>query len=180
MENNDEMELAAINMKLPISSNRFVTYKMENGEHMIYVGEMDMTSESYLMEKNIGFTLTQWATLIMFVDSIDRAIVEIQNGYVQERLFRHIGSNKYVTVTAKYGVDLRNFYYVYKLNDIRPRRKGITLTFVQWNELKHVIKYVPTFIQEMNETVPCIMREDHANQIGYWNCSNCNPNNFNM
>lgn len=167
------------NMKIPLSPNRFITCRFENDQYMIYVGEYGPSGD-YLSERHLSFTLTQWATLVMLSKCIDSTISDITNGLRAETLFRHIGSNKHVSVSYKYGVDLRQFYFLYKINDIRPNRKGIALTFKQWHELKLALKLLPKYIPSIEDTSACILRDDHANQIGYWSCRNCNPNSYSL
>ena len=101
----------------------------------------------------------------------------------------HIGGNVHVTIKRGWPyVDLREFWLPVEPTteralppneyDVRPTRKGISLTFKQWDWLVQVMLCINTLSPFIAELQPCIT--DHHNQMGMLRCTHCNPNGWFM
>jgi hypothetical protein len=175
-ELNDEIRCNPDTMMLQLSPTRFVTSSLYNGQRMIHIREFYNVGNRLYPKKGKGlaFTLTQWATFLTYKEDIDKKINNMNNVL---NVYKHIGSNKYVSVNDGYNfVDLRLFWIPLNEEGVHPTRKGISLTFCEWRQLTYVMDTLPLFIPEIEITVPCMLRDDHTNVLGFMQCLNCNPN----
>ena len=53
--------------------------------------------------------------------------------------------------------------------------QGVPLTGSQWEQFKAVLAALNLQEAEFESLSPCMLRDDHANQMGYLQCSTCNP-----
>ena len=91
----------------------------------------------------------------------------------------HLGGNVYVSVSSKFPlVDIRQFWLPEQETQIKASRKGISLRSSEWEELKQVQPLIEAAIPEISTTIPCLMRDDHMNQLGMLACRECNPNGY--
>ena len=172
----DEILCNPDTMMLQLSPMRYVTSSLYNGQRMIHIREFYNVGNRLYPKKGKGLalTLTQWATFVTFKEDIDEKLKDMEN---IRNVFRHIGTNKYVSVNSGYNfVDLRLFWIPPNEEGVHPTRKGISLTFGEWQQLKNVMDAVSVFIPEIDITVPCMLRDDHTNVLGFMQCLNCNPN----
>jgi hypothetical protein len=164
----------ATQLKLPITGGRFVTTSTFNGNIMIHISQF--ADGKPVKGKGLALTLEQWVELVDCFDAIDTKICCIHDKSTPD-FKHHLGSNKYVCVTTDFKcVDLRKFWLPDDSDEVVPTKKGIALSFREWLCFKKVAREVPNYVPDILTTVPCIQRDDHANQMGYWECTNCNPN----
>lgn len=87
---------------------------------------------------------------------------------------KHLGGNVHCTV--KEGnpcVDIRQFW---KPEEVILCKKGLCLRPGEYRRLKQSILGIGAAVPELSSIVPCWAQSDHANQLGYLGCSECNPN----
>ncbi len=87
---------------------------------------------------------------------------------------RHIGGNWFVVMEMGYDtVNIRKFWLPDNETSIRATRKGVSLTFNQFEELKNGLRILDTFVPELNRVVPCYLSGKHVRDF----CKECSPNN---
>ncbi|VDI57825.1 Hypothetical predicted protein [Mytilus galloprovincialis] len=62
--------------------------------------------------------------------------------------------------------------------EIVPTKKGICLRPAEYVKLKDVASVIGDFVPELCSIVPCPYSSDHQNQLGFFRCSECNPDHF--
>ena len=165
-----------LTMKLSLSGNRYVTANTFKGYVMIHIRQF--TEDGVPIKgKGIALTVVQWVELMSCIDGINNKLKHITDENVPD-FKHHLGGNKYVRVTNGFRcVDLRLFWLPEDKREVVPTKKGIALSIQEWYEFtKLANSQVPKYVPEIMTTVPCIFRDDHANQMGYLECINCNPN----
>ena len=162
-------------MSLPLGNDRYIKNGIFNESPMINVRQYH--SEGYPTKKGLAMTLVQWVELIGCIDQIDHKLEHIRSS-LEPDFKHHLGSNKYVRVSTDFnGVDLRKFWLPDGSTESVPTRSGIMLTSREWQLFKDFAKnHVPKYVPEVETTTRCLQRADHANQLGYLECMNCNPN----
>ena len=89
----------------------------------------------------------------------------------------HLGGNVYCTVRENNPcVDIRQFWKPDE--EIVPCKKGLCLRPGEYQSLKRMIPDIGAAIPELSCVVPCQFQSDHANQLGFLRCSECNPNDY--
>ena len=56
--------------------------------------------------------------------------------------------------------------------------KGISLKEEQWNSFIGAVGVIEGMHSYVRDAIPCQLHEDHANQMGFMNCVECNPNGY--
>lgn len=164
---------SSTHIKLPLTGERYVSSCVYRDQAMIHVRQFN--DGLPVKGKGLAMTLEQWNELVSCIDEIDKKVCSIRDEEVPN-FRKHLGSNKHVSVSTDfYCVDLRQFWLPKGQLEVVPTRKGIALTLNEWAEFKKVVDLVQLFIPEVLTTVPCMLRDDHANQMAFWQCSNCNP-----
>jgi hypothetical protein len=151
---------------LPLSGSIFVVVSEFKGE--VYVHIRHHTENKIPTKDGIALTLSRWKTLVNVLDLIEKAVVSYpcQFNY-------HLGGNHYVSITEGYGrVDLRKFWLPKGEDQIKPTRKGISLTFEAFRNLKDCANVIEKHLPELETVIPCF----HQNQMEMIRCGECNPN----
>ncbi len=85
---------------------------------------------------------------------------------------RHLGGNWYVTVNSGFRcVSIRKFWLPEGATDVRATRKGVSLSFEQYRELKNGLRIIPGFVPELCDVIPCYELSGHTGDT----CRECNP-----
>jgi len=122
-------------------------------------------------KKGISLTLNRWKNFVDVVENIDQAL---QTGTAYQY---HLGGNVYCTV--KEGnpcVDVRQHWK--PADQVVPCKKGLCLRPSEYRILKEAIPHIGSAIPELSALVPCQYQSDHANQLGFLTCPECNPNDY--
>ena len=94
------------------------------------------------------------------------------------KLWQHIGGTHYVSVTSGYQcVDFRKWFQPYgsKDGEIKPTKKGMALRFDEWADLCTLVTTINAKYPSLDSALPCYYDDDHMNQVGWLNCTECNP-----
>ena len=122
-------------------------------------------------KKGISLTLMRWKNLVDRIEDVDKAL---QNGS-DYRL--HLGGNVFCSVwEANPCVDIRQYWQ--PEDKVVPCKKGLCLRPDEYRRLKLMIPDVGSLVPELSSVVPCMFQGDHANQLGYLRCPECNPNDY--
>ena len=159
------------NASFALGNQRYVKVCEWKGEIRADLREWDGDKPT---KKGISLTLMRWKCLVDNVDNVDEAL---KNGTAYQL---HLGGNVYCTVRENNPcnpcVDIRQFWK--PENEVVPCKKGMCLRPVEYRRLKEVLPEVGASIPELSSVVPCAFQSDHANQLGYLRCSECNPNDY--
>ena len=124
----------------------------------------------------ITLTIRRWKELISNKEAVNQALQDIVNES-DVNLSIHLGGNWYVRVNSKYpGVSIRRFWFKMESEELLPSRNGVHLHKEQWENVMLHLKTINSALPELESTIPCSMEDDHMNQEGYLNCSECSPN----
>ena len=89
---------------------------------------------------------------------------------------QHIGGGYYVSMTSGfYCVDIRKFFIPYGETDVKPTRRGIALRLWEWEDMKKIIDAINNAYPTLGTALPCYLGDDHLNQLGALQCTECYP-----
>ncbi|XP_046381433.2 uncharacterized protein LOC124152515 [Haliotis rufescens] len=165
---------------LDIGNGVFVTAKTWKGDELhIHIRKYENDKErSFPTERGIKINLMQWLELKTGASHVDETISLLKQRK-DKKIFYHLGANTYVQVDTKFaGVDIRHWWWCCEDKVVKPSKKGIFLRLDQWEKLKECFGVMVDYVPELETTVPCIMQEDHQNQVGALRCTFCNPNHY--
>ena len=156
-------------------SNRLVTVKEWNGEIRVDIRECGV---DYPTKKGISLNMSRWKRFCMCTPDIEKIMVQLTQGVRKNLEFKHhIGGNVQVTYQPLGQfpfIDIRQFWIPEGEEELKPTRKGISLTFAQWEDLVQSIEDIEKAIPELTDFIPC--PDAHQNQEGALHCLECNPN----
>ena len=112
------------------------------------------------------------------MDDITKNIKAVVEGDENIKFREHIGGAHYVSVTSGYRcVDFRKWYQPCYSNDgdIKPTKRGVALRLDEWAHLSNLVDVINTAYPTLASAVPCYYDQDHLNQMGWLNCSECHP-----
>jgi len=120
----------------------------------------------------------RWATFRQNIVDISVSAKAVAAGDEGFKLWQHIGGAHYVSVTSGYRcVDFRMWYQPYgsKDGDIKSTKRGVALRFDEWSHLCTLVDTINTAYPSLASALPCYYDDDHMNQMGWLNCSECHP-----
>jgi len=154
------------NASFALGNGRYVKVSEWKGEKRVDMREWDGDKPT---KKGISLTLMRWKNL---VDSLEYVDAALKSGDAYQL---HVGGNVYCSVREKNPcVDIRQHWK--PEDEVVPCKKGLCLRPSEYQHLKEAISGVGTLIPELSSIVPCMFQSDHANQLGYLRCPECNPN----
>ena len=59
--------------------------------------------------------------------------------------------------------------------EMRATRQGLAVRLREWSNLKTIMAAIDDAHPTLATSVPCYQRDDHMNQLGALQCSECNP-----
>ena len=135
-----------------------------------------LTPEGYPTKKGLFLTPQRWVRLLGLTHQVNKAMQEIKEGKQVDARF-HVSGPVFITMSSPWWtVNLREWYM--KDGEELPSPKGVVLKAGDWAKLLSLEGNVLECLPELNTVVPCIMDEDHQNQEGALNCSECTPFNL--
>ena len=175
MEVSENVTNSTERCKLHIGDNIYVVATVFKDQLQIHIRDFQKYDEKLYPNKK-GVTLPLWRWIVF--ENQESEIVEAAAQYWKDRKEQqwHLGGGVYVTVNHTYpAIDIRHYWKPDDAVKPCPTRKGVKLDRKQFNKLGDVMKVIRDFVPELNNTIPCYMREDHQNQIGMLRCKECNP-----
>lgn len=164
----DNIELC----RFDLGSDLYVVAKKFNGKTQIHIREYAHGNNGlYPTRKGIALGLDQWKQIDELYYSEIIECIDKKEDYKQ-----HLEANVYVTIQKGFQcVNIRKWFLPPDEATIVPTRKGIALTFQQWNNLKGAIDLVGQILKDQLAEIEFC---DHQNQMGFFTCMKCNPNDF--
>jgi len=123
------------------------------------------------------FRCYRWAAFRQVVDDIDKSVRAILSGDQNVKFLHHIGGAYYVTVNSGYRcVNLRKWFQpLDSAGDIKPTKKGVSLRLDEWSSLCNLVDVINKTFTSLDSAQPCYYGDDHMNQLGWLNCTECHP-----
>ncbi len=88
----------------------------------------------------------------------------------------HIGGGVHVCVkSGLHLVDIRKYFVPVGTVSPIPTRMGIALKFPEWEKLTEYLDVIKSLSPELTDAEPCFNAEDHANVMGFLQCTECSP-----
>lgn len=136
-----------------------------------YVHVRKLVNQNIPTKDGISLTLQRCNELFMSLPFLEDALIRIeQNG--DTFYTRHLGGNWHVTVQSGFNrVDIRKFWFSEGATELRATRKGVSLTFEQFRELKNGLRMLDSFVPELSHIVPCYSIPYHDVS----SCAECTP-----
>lgn len=166
-----------------LGDERYVVAKPYKGKMQVHIRQFEIGDRGrYPTTRGVALNLEKWKKLEeVYVKDIDYIVENFRHG--EEKTLNckiHLGSNIYITVKHPIArVDIRCWWLPQDRDEVVPTKKGISLTFAQWDNLKNSMTLIKELLsEELEEVVFCENSNDHLNQMGYLSCSNCNPNEY--
>lgn len=168
--------------QLDLGKGCFVVAKRFRGELLIHVRvyERRLDGSIFPTKRGIALGLQRWKKLEQCsVSDVDRCIREYREGKDVKYMF-HLGGNYHVSVKSGFPcVDIRSWFLPENSDNICATRKGISLTFEQFDKLKGAMVVVREFLgKELEDIIFCENSDDHQNQEGALRCRECHPNGY--
>ena len=143
---------------------------------MIHIRQYDdCNGKLYPTKTGVSFNKTRWAMFLRQLDDMERS-VDLLKASQPVDFYRHIGGRYYVSISKAFRcVNIRRYFLPPNAVKERPTRSGIALKLDEWDLLLLKIRELQECLPELKTAKPCYSRDDHANQLGYLNCIECNP-----
>ena len=149
-----------------LGNNRYLKVCSWKGETRVDLREWENDKPT---KKGISLTLLRWKELVDSIDDVNEALRKNEDYQV------HIGRNVYCTFRKNNPcVDVRQYWK--PQDDVMRCKKGLCLRPSEFETLRQSFPDVAAAIPELSALVPCRFQSDHMNQLGYFSCSECNPN----
>jgi hypothetical protein len=124
----------------------------------------------------VTMPLKRYVMLHDSLEELSKSLNEVCQGK-EIYLKIHLGSNMYASVQSPYRcVNLRQWCKDAQ-GVLRPGN-GVALNVRVWDKFLLVNADLHDRVTELKDTIPCICEDDHANQLGFLKCSECNPHGF--
>ena len=166
---------ATTEIKLPLGNNRFLCYNVCRGVDKIHVRQYEEKNGLVLPTKlGVCMSATRFAAFRFLIAEMDERV----NDLVEKRAVDatiHVGGDLFVTVKTGFScVNLRKYFFPAGMQQSVPSRSGIALRLPEWEALKACVAELIQLKPELANVGRCSDQEDHQNQIGYFNCGECN------
>lgn len=168
--------------QLDIGKNCYVVTKRFKDNMLVHIRtyEHRQDGSTFPTKRGIALDLQKWKKLEEYcVKDVDKCIRDYEDGKPINYMY-HLGRNYHVSIKTGFPcVDIRSWFLPNNSENICATRKGIALTFLQWNKLKDAMSVVKEFLgTELDNVTYCEYSDDHQNQEGALRCRECNPNGY--
>ena len=140
-----------------------------NGKTYVHVRKL--VNEKFPTKDGISLTLRRCNELYTSLTHVDIAVAQMERN--EETFYRkHLGGNWLITVQTGFKcVDIRKFWLPEGATELRATRKGVSLTFPEYKELRNGLRTLDSFVPELKDVVPCYVEPDHHTN----ECRECSP-----
>jgi Transcriptional Coactivator p15 (PC4) len=146
---------------------------------MVHIRQYEKKSDGkkFPTKKGVCMSPDRYASLVSNLETIQQMYDEVNGPSAINGANRtvHIGGPLYASVTADYKcINLRNFFCL-ETGKVVPTRFGVALTIPMWTEL---VKVGPTLKESdpvLKNATGCFGIYFHHNQLGFFECRECNP-----
>ena len=162
-------------MKLPLGNNRFLCYNVYQGEDKFHVRQYELKNGLILPTKQgVCMSAKRFAAFRFKMEEMDERVKDLVEKREVDAAI-HVGGDLFVTVKTGFAcVNLRKYFFPAGMQDSVPSRSGIALRLPKWEALKASVNELVQLKPELVNVAQCSDRDDHQNQIAYFNCGECN------
>jgi len=122
--------------------------------------------------------LDQFKTLCREADDLHEEFMNLRNNNITDGLTVHLGSNIFASIKPPYHVvHIRQWSFNHDTKKFNNTSKGVALKYDEWKclYLKLKIMYDALNLDNFH-----LCSDNHFNQLDFFTCSVCNPNDFHM
>ena len=133
---------------------------------------------SYSLNSTVCFPCYRWAAFRQPIDDIDKSVKSILSGDQNVKFLHHVGGTYYVSVNSGYRcVELKKWFQRFDAaGDIKPTNSGVSLLRInEWSDLCGLVDVIKKTYPSLGSAQPCYYDDDHMNQLGWLNCTECHP-----
>ena len=136
-----------------------------------YVHVRKLLHQKFPTKDGIALTLNRCGELYSCLQFADIAVTEMERG--QGTFYRrHLGGNWHLTVQSGFNcVDIRKFWLPEGATEICPTKRGVSLTFPQYRELRNGLRGLDSYLPELSDVYPCYSDPNHDIP----ECKECTP-----
>jgi len=117
------------------------------------------------------FRCYRWAAFRLVVDDTDKSVRAILSGDQKVKFLHHIRVN-----SGYLCVNLRKWFQpLDSAGDIKPTKKGVILGLDEWSSLCNLVDVINKTYTSLDSVQSCYYCDDHMNQLGWLNCTECHP-----
>lgn len=158
----------------------FVTYSEEADKQEIILFSIIHWEAETGKCIQLDIPLLRWNYLqIGFSSKIKKAIQQVQNRCTNVDQQFSVGGGLEVKVSSQNNyVHMCMFHRDYNLNQIIPIGPQLRIPFPVWDLIWDKVNNTLFSSEATHDYSICIASEDHANQVGFLTCSECNPYTF--
>ena len=121
------------------------------------------------------YCLCRWVWFRENINEIEKAMKKLTSG-IPVSYRQEIGGGYFVSVTSGfYCVGIRKFFIPHGETEMRAKRQGLAVRLREWSNLKTIMAAIDDAHPTLATSVLCYQRDDHMNQLGALQCSECNP-----
>ena len=163
-----------------LGNGRFVQIVEWQGELRVDIREWENGKPT---KKGVSLSLMQYKNLTAGMDlNVSQAFTQ-DDGNVSYRANRddsfHLGANVFLKVTKDNPcVDIRQYWKPPNQDNPVHTKKGLCLRPAEYKLLKDCLPDIRKNLPELENVIPCYMRDDHNNQLGMLRCNYCNPHDY--
>jgi hypothetical protein len=174
--------MASSCVSFELGNNWCLTAGFYEGRRIIHIRlfDVDKDGKKFPTKTGVSMNAVRFAAFVYKLDAIDSAYKYVAEmgagdmGVVTTRVV-HIGARLYASVTGGYKCVHLRYFFKTPDDKVLPSRNGITLTIPVWQNLRIFAKELHTTQPDLNSTEMCMYGADHANQLGFLMCDECNP-----
>jgi hypothetical protein len=158
-----------------LGRDRYVTANTFNDVQYVHVRVHTIKGDQLMpTSSGIALTLQQWNELVKCKVNVTESVHESAEEYTH-----HLGSGRFVTVTSypenQRLIHIRQYWKPVDSPEPIPTKKGITLSPSEWENICDVFTKLPDIVSELHDVKSCWAQDDHQNQLGALQCTECNP-----
>ncbi len=162
-------------IKLSLGNNRFLCYNVYRGEDKFHIRQYEEKNGLVVPTKlGVCMSTTRFAAFRFLMGEMDERVNDLAQKRAVDSTI-HVGGDLFVTIKTGFAcVNLRKYFFPAGMQQSVPSRSGIALRLPEWEALKACVAELIQLKPELANVGRCSDQEDHQNQIGYFNCGECN------
>ena len=162
-------------IKLSLGNNRFLCYNVYRGEDKFHIRQYEEKNGLVVPTKlGVCMSTTRFAAFRFLMGEMDERVNDLAQKRAVDSTI-HVGGDLFVTIKTGFAcVNLRKYFFPAGMQQSVPSRSGIALRLTEWEALKACVAELIQLKPELANVGRCSDQEDHQNQIGYFNCGECN------
>ena len=148
----DAMGISSIPLKVPLGGGRYAELTEWNGSKRIDLRFWE--SETVPTKNGVSLNFCQWKILCNATEVVDDLFRRIRDGEPVDYRY-HLGDDVYVILKAPYPtIHVRKHFVPEGEWTLQPTKRGVTLSWFEWQELKKTIPLFEEREPELKTLIP--------------------------